>query len=199
MLDYTKLDNKNFITSYNSSSSLQSSCIQIQNTKRVMLCMDHKEEGVSFISRAIGELKSVSLDKVSYLTDLTAVHYLEDYKEMTVVYNIKSLEQSFDIILLSKVNQEILTLTNLFRCANWLEREVFDMYGIWFKGHPQLRRILTDYGFKGFPLRKDFPLHGFKELRYDFEVRHLLYVTVKLSQDLRIYFFNQQWQKFKIK
>ena len=90
-------------------------------------------------------------------------------------------------------NEVISSLTSIFPSANWMEREVFDMYGVNFKDHPDLRRILTDYGFEGHPLRKDFPLTGFDEVSYEAESRKVVYNKVKLTQDYRDFDFNSPW------
>ena len=93
------------------------------------------------------------------------------------------------------IDEEIIpSIVNIFTSANWLEREVFDMYGIKFSNHPDLRRILTDYEFEGYPLRKDFPLTGFKEVRYDPEFKKVKYDTVKLQQDYRDFDFESPWR-----
>ena len=94
-------------------------------------------------------------------------------------------------------NEIINSLTKIFPAANWMEREVFDMYGINFKDHPDLRRILTDYNFKGFPLRKDFPLTGFDEVRYSEEEKKVKYEPVKLEQNYRNFDFESPWEGTK--
>ena len=86
------------------------------------------------------------------------------------------------------------SLSNLYNSAGWLERECFDMFGIQFQNNLDLRRILTDYGFDGFPLRKDFPLSGFYELKYDFELKHIKFEPVELTQEFRLFYFQKVWK-----
>ena len=113
-------------------------------------------------------LKSNEKCKFRQLIDIAGVDYPEDEKRFQLIYLLLSHENNNRIKLLVKIepNQQINSITKIYPSANWMEREVFDMYGIKFKNHPDLRRILTDYGFKGHPLRKDFPLTGFNEVRY---------------------------------
>ena len=113
-----------------------------------------------------------------------------------MVYLFLSHEYNQRIILSYSINENevIPSLTSIFPASNWMEREVFDMYGIKFKDHPDLRRILTDYGFNGHPLRKDFPLTGFKEVRYSEKDKKVIYEPVKLEQDYRNFDFESPWE-----
>lgn len=113
-----------------------------------------------------------------------------------VVYNLLSLHLNNRITVKVAVdeNVNVETACSVFTCANWFEREVFDMYGIVFDNHPDLRRILTDYGFEGHPLRKDFPLTGYKEVRYDEETKKVVYEDVKLEQEYRNFDFESPWE-----
>lgn len=121
------------------------------------------------------------------LVDITAVDYPSEAERFTVVYNFLSLttNQRLRLKVTTDETQAVPSLCAVYPVANWFEREVFDMYGVAFSGHPDLRRILTDYGFEGFPQRKDFPLTGYVELRYDPEVKRVVYEPVKLAQDFR--------------
>ncbi len=141
-------------------------------------------------------LKSNENCKFKQLIDIAGVDYPEKEKRFELVYLFLSHEHNLRIKLLIKfqINQTISTLTKIFPSANWMEREVFDMYGIKFKNHPDLRRILTDYGFKGHPLRKDFPLTGFNEVRYSEKDKKVVYEPVKLEQNYRNFDFESPWE-----
>ena len=134
--------------------------------------------------------------KFKQLIDIAGVDYPENDKRFELIYLFLSHENNTRIKLLIKfeVNQTINSITKIFPSANWMEREVFDMYGIKFKNHPDLRRILTDYGFKGHPLRKDFPLTGFNEVRYSEKDKKVIYEPVKLEQNYRNFDFESPWE-----
>ena len=141
-------------------------------------------------------LKSNEKCKFRQLIDIAGVDYPENEKRFELIYLFLSHEHNLRIKLLIKfqINQTIVSLTKIFPSANWMEREVFDMYGIKFKNHPDLRRILTDYGFKGHPLRKDFPLTGFNEVRYSEKEKKVIYEPVKLEQNYRNFDFESPWE-----
>jgi len=141
-------------------------------------------------------LKSHEKCKFRQLIDIAGVDYPENEKRFELIYLFLSHEHNLRIKLLIKfqINQTIVSLTKIFPSANWMEREVFDMYGIKFKNHPDLRRILTDYGFKGHPLRKDFPLTGFNEVRYSEKEKKVIYESVKLEQNYRNFDFESPWE-----
>ena len=141
-------------------------------------------------------LKSNEKCKFRQLIDIAGVDYPENEKRFELIYLFLSHEHNLRIKLLIKfqINQSIVSLTKIFPSANWMEREVFDMYGIKFKNHPDLRRILTDYGFKGHPLRKDFPLTGFNEVRYSEKEKKVIYEPVKLEQNYRNFDFESPWE-----
>ena len=130
------------------------------------------------------------------LIDITAIDYPEQEERFCLVYHYLSMQQNIRIRIKSfiKEKQIVPSITNLFPCANWFEREVFDMYGILFSNHPDMRRILTDYGFQGHPLRKDFPTTGYLELRYDQEKKKVIYEPVKLTQEYRKFDFMSPWE-----
>ena len=141
-------------------------------------------------------LKSNEKCKFRQLIDIAGVDYPENEKRFELIYLFLSHEHNLRIKLLIKfqINQTIVSLTKIFPSANWMEREVFDMYGVKFKNHPDLRRILTDYGFKGHPLRKDFPLTGFNEVRYSEKEKKVIYESVKLEQNYRNFDFESPWE-----
>ena len=134
--------------------------------------------------------------KFRQLIDITVVDYPERSKRFKIVYLFLSHEFNQRMILSYDIseNEVISSLTSIFPSANWMEREVFDMYGVNFKDHPDLRRILTDYGFKGHPLRKDFPLTGFNEVRYSEKDKKVIYEPVKLEQNYRNFDFESPWE-----
>ena len=144
-------------------------------------------------------LKSNENCKFKQLIDIAGVDYPENEKRFELIYLFLSHENNIRIKLLTKfvIDQTINSITKIFPSANWMEREVFDMYGIKFKNHPDLRRILTDYGFKGHPLRKDFPLTGFNEVRYSEKDKKVIYEPVKLEQNYRNFDFESPWEGTK--
>ena len=133
------------------------------------------------------------------LIDITAVDYLEKDKRFKIVYFLLSHENNLRIIINVNIEEKtpLPSITKIFPSANWMEREVFDMYGISFSGHPDLRRILTDYGFEGYPLRKDFPLTGHTEVRYSEEKKKVIHEPVKLDQAYRDFDFESPWEGTK--
>ena len=141
-------------------------------------------------------LKTHSSTKFKQLIDITAVDYPNKKNRFRMIYLLLSHEFNKRIIVdfpLSE-NEKVFSITGIFPSANWMEREVFDMYGIDFQDHPDLRRILTDYEFEGYPLRKDFPITGHKEVRYSEEKKKVIYEPVKLEQDYRNFDYNSPWQ-----
>ena len=141
-------------------------------------------------------LKTNENCKFKQLIDIAGVDYPENEKRFELIYLFLSHENNTRIKLLTKfvIDQTINSITKIFPSANWMEREVFDMYGVKFKNHPDLRRILTDYGFKGYPLRKDFPLSGFNEVRYSEKDKKVIYEPVKLEQNYRNFDFESPWE-----
>tara|TARA_Y100000310_G_scaffold93499_1_gene90978 strand:+ start:469 stop:1059 length:591 start_codon:yes stop_codon:yes gene_type:complete len=144
-------------------------------------------------------LKTNKDTKFKQLIDITAVDYPENKKRFKVVYLLLSHEFNQRILVSYFINEneKISSLVNIFPSANWMEREIFDMYGIKFNDHPDLRRILTDYGFECFPLRKDFPLTGHNEVRYSEEEKKVIYEPVKLEQNYRNFDYESPWEGTK--
>jgi len=130
------------------------------------------------------------------LTDITAVDFPMKQKRFNVVYQLLSIDYNAKMTIKTyiHINEKVPSVVNIFKAANWHEREVFDMFGIFFENHPDLRRILTDYGFDGYPLRKDFPLSGFVEVRYDLSKKRVVCESVEFSQQFRIFKFNNTKQ-----
>ena len=141
-------------------------------------------------------LKSDPTCKFSSLVDITAVDYPDRVKRFDVVYHFLSMYQNQRIRLRVSVREDdmVPSIVDVHPSANWFEREVFDMFGIVFSGHPDLRRILTDYGFRGHPLRKDFPTTGYVEVRYDEELKRVVYEPVNLVQEYRQFDFMSPWE-----
>jgi NADH-quinone oxidoreductase subunit C len=144
-------------------------------------------------------LKSNENTKFRQLMDVTVVDYPEKAQRFKVVYLFLSHEFNQRIILSYLINENELipSLTPIYPAANWMEREVFDMYGVKFKDHPDMRRILTDYGFEGHPLRKDFPLTGHTEVRYSEEQKKVISEPVKLEQNYRNFDYESPWEGTK--
>ncbi|NYS23562.1 NADH-quinone oxidoreductase subunit C [Rhodobacteraceae bacterium 2376] len=134
--------------------------------------------------------------RFSTLVDITAVDYPERRTRFDVVYHFLSMYRNQRIRVKLAVGEQdmVPSITDLHPSANWFEREVFDMFGILFSGHPDLRRILTDYGFRGYPLRKDFPTTGYTEVRYDDAAKRVIYEPVKLVQEYRQFDFMSPWE-----
>ena len=130
------------------------------------------------------------------LIDLTAVDYPGNKKRFIIIYNLLSVSKNFRIKVKIKTNEDnpVPSVTEVYPCANWYEREVWDLFGIRFSGHPDLRRILTDYDFEGHPLRKDFPLTGFTQVRFDDELGRVISEPVKLDQEFRNFDNLSPWE-----
>ena len=182
LIDLEKIINSELTTKVNSS--------KIKHNQ-IYLNIDSED-----ITEVIQFLKTNVSTKFKQLIDITAVDYPENTKRFKLVYLLLSHEFNKRIQLYYFVNDNELvsSITNIFPSANWMEREVFDMYGIKFKDHPDLRRILTDYGFKGHPLRKDFPLTGHNEVRYNEDEKKVIYEPVKLEQNYRNFDYESPWE-----
>ena len=157
-----------------------------------------------FLSIDIKDLKEILIylktKEFNILTDIFAVDYPENESRFELGYNLLNIFENQRIIVKTQLNpdEEIDSAVELFNAANWYEREIWDMFGVRFKNHPDLRRILTDYGFEGHPLRKDFPLTGYVELHYDEAQGKVVYAPVKLAQDYRSFDFLSPWEGQKL-
>jgi NADH-quinone oxidoreductase subunit C len=152
-----------------------------------MLCgYENAKEIVSYLKE----------QKFNILTDLSAVDYPEKEDRFEIIYNLLNIYDNKRIIVKFSIKdkQEVESITDLFNAAIWYEREVWDMFGIYFTNNPDLRRILTDYGFEGHPLRKDFPLTGFEEVHYDESLKKVIYAPVSLQQEFRNFDFASPWE-----
>lgn len=141
-------------------------------------------------------LKSDATCKFRTLVDITAVDHPGQAQRFEIVYHFLSMYQNHRIRVKTRAREEEImpSITGVFPAANWFEREVFDMFGVLFSGHPDLRRILTDYGFRGYPLRKDFPTTGYTEVRYDEVQKRVVYEPVSLVQEYRQFDFMSPWE-----
>ena len=184
----SKLQNLEKLINSELSSKVQSSSI---NNEELLIEINEKD-----LIDTVQFLKLNENCKFKQLIDIAGVDYPENDKRFELIYLFLSHENNTRIKLLIKfeINQTINSITKIFPSANWMEREVFDMYGTKFKNHPDLRRILTDYGFKGHPLRKDFPLTGFNEVRYSEKDKKVIYEPVKLEQNYRNFDFESPWE-----
>ena len=178
--------------------------INSELSSKIQSSLIENEELLIFINEnnlidVIQFLKTNENCKFRQLIDIAGVDYPNDEKRFQLVYLLLSHENNVRIKISTRfqVDQNISSLTKIFPSANWMEREVFDMYGVRFKNHPDLRRILTDYGFKGHPLRKDFPLTGFNEVRYSEKEKKVVYEPVKLEQNYRNFDFESPWEGTK--
>ncbi len=150
----------------------------------------------SAVAQVLKFLRDDSQTQFKVLVDLCGVDYPEREERFEVVYNLLSAKhnQRVRVKVSTDETTPVPTVVGLFSCAGWLEREAWDLFGIYFEDHPDLRRILTDYGFEGHPLRKDFPLTGHVEVRYDEQQKRVVYDPVKLTQDFRTFDFLSPWE-----
>lgn len=137
--------------------------------------------------------------QVKVLNDICVVDYPNKIKRFEIIYNLLSIKYNYRFLIKTNttIYNYIYSINDLFKSSNWLERECWDLFGIFFLNHPDLRRILTDYGFEGFPLRKDFPLTGYIEVRYDDEKSNIVYEPLEMSQEYRLFNFISPWEKIK--
>jgi NADH-quinone oxidoreductase subunit C len=146
--------------------------------------------------RLVGAMTALRADGYQQLMEIAGVDYPERPERFEVVYHLLSVTRNHRLRVKVSTDEvsAVPSLTELWPVAGWLEREVFDMYGVLFSGNPDLRRILTDYGFRGHPQRKDFPLTGYVELRYSEEAKRVVYEPVRLAQDFRSFDFLSPWE-----
>ena len=165
---------------------------EISNSKNEITIMA-KQKDIFSIIMFLKDNPSISMES---LIDLTAIDYPSQEKRFTLAYNLLSVSKNLRIKVKTKISEDvpIQSITDIYPCANWYEREVWDLFGIRFSGHPDLRRILTDYDFEGHPLRKDFPLSGFTQVRFDDELGKVVKEPVKLDQDFRQFDSLSPWE-----
>ncbi len=142
-------------------------------------------------------LKQLSIFQTKTLNDICVIDFPDKATRFEINYNLSSVKYNFRFFLKVYTDSYIDSLCSLYKSANWIERECWDMFGVFFSNHPDLRRILTDYGFEGFPLRKDFPLTGYIEVRYDDERSNIVYEPLEMSQEYRLFNFTSPWEKIK--
>lgn len=157
------------------------------------LCLTVKREGIISV---LTFLRDDTQCQFKQLVDVCGADYPQRPQRFDVVYNLLSLTKNARVRVKVATDEQtpVDSVTSVFSSAGWFEREAWDLFGIYFNNHPDLRRILTDYGFEGHPLRKDFPLTGYVELRYDEELRRVVYEPVKLTQDFRAFDFVSPWE-----
>jgi NADH-quinone oxidoreductase subunit C len=174
---------------------LRSDLIHKEYTYEMLTLIVH----TASITRVLTILRDHEACQFKQLIDICSVDYPERSQRFDVVYHLLSLAYNQRIRLKIATDGEtpIPSITGIFSCANWYEREIWDMMGISFSNHPDLRRLLTDYNFEGHPLRKDFPLTGFYEVRYDDEAKRVVYDPVSLPQDYRTFDFLSPWEGIK--
>lgn len=165
---------------------------EISNSKNEITIMA-KQKDIFSILMFLKDNPSISMES---LIDLTAIDYPNQEKRFILAYNLLSVSKNLRIKVKTKISEDVPTqsITDIYPCANWYEREVWDLFGIRFSGHPDLRRILTDYDFEGHPLRKDFPLSCFTQVRFDDELGKVVKEPVKLDQDFRQFDSLSPWE-----
>ena len=178
----------------------------INETKRITSCYLLKGEvtievDISNLKAAILFLKDHESCLFKVLIDMFVVDYQNKENRFEIVYHLLSTKYNTRIKLKTFVNEftPVPSIVDIYQAANWAEREVWDMHGVYIEQHPDLRRILTDYGFEGYPLRKDFPLSGYTEVRYDESQKRVIYEPVELTQEFRVFHFNSPWEICKKK
>nr|YP_007890531.1 NADH dehydrogenase subunit 9 [Andalucia godoyi]AGH24025.1 NADH dehydrogenase subunit 9 [Andalucia godoyi] len=154
----------------------------------------------SFIAETLRFLRDHTQSQFESLVEITAIDYPERENRFDVVYCLLSYHYNTRLIVKTMVSEmtPLVSVTSLYPSANWYEREVWDLFGIYFVNHPDLRRIMTDYGFEGHPLRKDFPLSGYIEVRYDDEQKRVVTEPLELAQEFRSFDFTSPWEQMKV-
>jgi NADH/F420H2 dehydrogenase subunit C len=152
---------------------------------------------VQNLTKFIFFCKNHSQTQYKILSDICAVDYPWKKNRFKLFYNLLSIQFNSRVIIIISTDEQngIKSISDSFNVANWFEREIWDLFGIYFYNHPDLRRILTDYGFKGYPLRKDFPLTGYIEVRYFYNEKRILVEETYLTQEYRTFYFNNSWNK----
>ena len=166
------------------------------NTCKIAFDQLEIEVGKDRLLEVLSSLKDGELCQFRQLTDIAGVDYPNRFPRFEVVYHLLDFKQNIRLRVKTKISDDdtIPSITGIYPSANWYEREAFDMYGINFTNHPDLRRLLTDYNFEGHPLRKDFPLTGFNEVRYSEKDKKVIYEPVKLEQNYRDFDFESPWE-----
>jgi len=173
-------------------STLGESVLKVELKLGELMVTVRREEVIPVLTK----LRDDSRCLFKQLMDITAVDYPDRAERFEVVYNLLSVahNQRVRVKLSTDEDTPVASSVPVYSAANWMEREVFDLYGVFFSDHPDLRRILTDYGFEGHPLRKDFPLTGYVECRYDEDQKRVVYEPVRLTQDFRTFDFLSPWE-----
>lgn len=152
-----------------------------------------------FLKQFMDILKNHTNFQFKLLSDICTVDYPSRSNRFEVIYCLLSIQYNSRVIIKTYTNEtsSVESLSSLYENANWAEREVWDLYGVFFSNHPDLRRILTDYGFEGHPLRKDYPLSGYKEVRYDDLQKRVVYEPLETTQEFRYFDFSSPWEETK--
>jgi len=190
MQELTTIEFLNYLNS-NYSRYVKKAIFGFSNIDTPGICHIHSHLMGEFIELLVVDQKG----NLAQLLDLFAVDYPFKKNRFEINYVFLSLKNIFRVIFKLTVLKDwsVFSLTKFYKSANWLEREIWDMFGVFFYDHPDLRRILTDYGFDGYPLRKDFPITGFKEVRYDDERKKIVLEPIRMTQEFRYFDFTTPW------
>ena len=181
---------ENLVTKLNISAKIENTKNSSQKEFLILSLENHID-----LTKVLSELKNDENLKFKILTDLFGADFPKKEKRFEIVYNLLSMRLNKRMVVKIHLteNETPSTAEKVFKCANWYEREVFDMFGVRFAGHSDMRRILTDYGFVGHPLRKDFPVYGEVEVRYDEKLKRVVYEKVNLHQEFRVFDLESDW------